>query len=181
MSDAQQAILRIGDPNRLLAPYSSLPEAHTLRVVANQTDVPVPKLLRSGDDPAAFGAPFLIVSYLTGETLLPRWPGTKDQPPYPHARAVAIDFADNLAGNHGCDWRVTEAATLTPRCHSRNLLPARNRPLGRSRCRTLEELRANCKAHIAPYKCPRSMDLSDEMLLSAAGKTLKSKQRAAVS
>ncbi len=42
---------------------------------------------------------------------------------------------------------------------------------------TLEELQAHCRSLIAPYKCPRSMEVRSELPLSAAGKTLKSALR----
>ncbi len=42
---------------------------------------------------------------------------------------------------------------------------------------TLEELRDHCRAVIAGYKCPRSLDLTAALPLSAAGKVLKTELR----
>ncbi len=42
----------------------------------------------------------------------------------------------------------------------------------------LQELREHCRATIAPYKCPRSMEVRTAMPLSAAGKVLKRELRA---
>ncbi len=41
-----------------------------------------------------------------------------------------------------------------------------------------EQVIAHCRAHIAGYKCPRSVDFRSEMPLSAAGKLLKHELRA---
>lgn len=41
-----------------------------------------------------------------------------------------------------------------------------------------EQVIAHCRAHIAGYKCPRSVDFRGEMPLSAAGKLLKHELRA---
>jgi long-chain acyl-CoA synthetase len=40
-----------------------------------------------------------------------------------------------------------------------------------------DELIAHCKALIAGYKCPRSVDFVDALPLSGAGKVLKTKLR----
>ncbi|MFD2858060.1 phosphotransferase family protein [Seohaeicola zhoushanensis] len=118
----REAILRIGDPNGLLAPYSTLPEYLTFTTLNAETAVPVPRVLWHSDDPATFGAPFLIVTRLRGETLLPRWPGAETEVPYPHAKQVTEDFATHLAAIHGCAWRGTPIEALTPGRRSR---PAR--------------------------------------------------------
>ena len=110
---ARDLILRIGDPNGLLAPYSTEPEVRAFTALAG-TDAPVPGVLWHSDDPEAFGAPFMIVTRMPGETLLPRWPGLGDQAPYPHAETVAEDFARHLATIHGCPWRGTPAEALSP-------------------------------------------------------------------
>lgn len=108
------AILRIGDPGGLLAPYSSRPEALTFTRLNAETDVPVPQVLWCSDDPAFFGAPFLIVTRMPGEVLLPRWPGIKHDVPYDSAEPVAEDFARHLAAIHASVWRGTELEELTP-------------------------------------------------------------------
>lgn len=41
----------------------------------------------------------------------------------------------------------------------------------------LSEVRDHCRALIAPYKCPRSMEVRDSLPLSAAGKVLKRELR----
>lgn len=45
---------------------------------------------------------------------------------------------------------------------------------------SLEELRHHCKAAMAGYKCPRSLELREALPLSAAGKVLKAQLRAAI-
>lgn len=110
---ARDLILRIGDPNGLLAPYSTEPEVRAFTALAG-TDAPVPGVLWHSDDPEVFGAPFMIVTRMPGETLLPRWPGLGDQAPYPHAETVAEDFARHLATIHGCPWKGTAAEALSP-------------------------------------------------------------------
>lgn len=42
---------------------------------------------------------------------------------------------------------------------------------------SLDEVQAHCKAHIANYKIPRSLEIRDEMPMSGAGKLLKFKLR----
>lgn len=42
---------------------------------------------------------------------------------------------------------------------------------------TLEQLREHCRAHIAGYKCPRSLEFRDTLPLSGAGKVLKNTLR----
>ncbi|HKY20511.1 MAG TPA: long-chain fatty acid--CoA ligase [Vicinamibacterales bacterium] len=44
-------------------------------------------------------------------------------------------------------------------------------------CPSVEELISHCKAQIAGYKCPKSIDFVGELPLSAAGKVLKSELR----
>lgn len=41
-----------------------------------------------------------------------------------------------------------------------------------------EELRAHCRALIAGYKCPKTVELRNAMPLSAAGKVVKAQLRA---
>lgn len=42
---------------------------------------------------------------------------------------------------------------------------------------SVDELKDHCKALIANYKCPRSIELRDALPLSAAGKVLKRELR----
>ncbi|MEC7256896.1 MAG: phosphotransferase, partial [Pseudomonadota bacterium] len=67
---AADAILRIGDPNGLLAPYSTQPETLTFTRLRAETDVPVPKVMWACEDDTVLGAPFLIVTRMQGEVLL---------------------------------------------------------------------------------------------------------------
>ena len=46
-------------------------------------------------------------------------------------------------------------------------------------CTTAEELLAHCRTRIAGYKCPKRIELVDELPKSAAGKILKTQLRAA--
>jgi aminoglycoside phosphotransferase (APT) family kinase protein len=55
--DASQAILRIGPPYGLFAPYSAMPEFESLSALA-ASEVPAPRVYLASDDPAILGAPF---------------------------------------------------------------------------------------------------------------------------
>lgn len=105
---AREAILRIGPPFGLFAPYSAMPEFESLSALATSR-VPAPRVYLASDDPATLGAPFFLSQMVEGETPLP-W-GTQGQQLEGERRAsLAADFIDALASLHVFDWRATPLA-----------------------------------------------------------------------
>ncbi len=108
-------ILRIGDPNGLLAPYSARPEHLALTSLAGIPELPAATSLWWSDDLGVLGAPFIVTTRLEGRTPMPIWPGAaagaaeeEDGP------RILDDFAAGLAAIHACDWRAAPAAALDP-------------------------------------------------------------------
>jgi aminoglycoside phosphotransferase (APT) family kinase protein len=107
-SAAREAILRIGPPYGLFAPYSAMPEFQSLSALA-ASRVPAPRVYFASDDPAILGAPFFLCEKVEGDTPLP-W-GTQGQSLEGERRAdLAADFIDALAALHVFDWRATPLA-----------------------------------------------------------------------
>jgi len=109
-------ILRIGDPNGLLAPYSARPEHLALTSLAGLPDLPAATSLWWSDALDVLGAPFIVTTRLEGRTPMPIWPGAapgaaeaEDDGP-----RILDDFAAALAAIHACDWRAAPAAALDP-------------------------------------------------------------------
>ena len=118
---ADEAILRVGPPYGLFAPYSAMPEFESLSALKDSR-VPAPRVYFASDDPAVLGAPFFLSQKVEGETPLP-W-GTQSQQLDADRRAlIAADFIDALAALHLFDWRATplvkwgEGVTLENAAH----------------------------------------------------------------
>jgi len=103
---ASRLILRIGPPYGLFAPYSAMPEFHSLHAL-QASAVPVPRAFLASDDSSIFGAPFFLCERVDGDTPLP-W-GGEGAVPLEGARrqSLAHDFIDALAALHRFDWRGT--------------------------------------------------------------------------
>ena len=106
--DAKEAILRIGPPYGLFAPYSAMPEFESLSALA-ASEVPAPRVYLASDDPAILGAPFFLSEKVEGDTPLP-W-GSQGQALERGRRdSLAADFIGALATLHRFDWRATPLA-----------------------------------------------------------------------
>jgi aminoglycoside phosphotransferase (APT) family kinase protein len=106
--DAEEAILRVGPPYGLFAPYSAMPEFESLSALAGG-DVPAPRVYLASDDPAILGAPFFLSEKVEGDTPLP-W-GSQGQALEGARRdSLAADFIGALAALHRFDWRATPLA-----------------------------------------------------------------------
>jgi len=102
---ADEAILRVGPPYGLFAPYSAMPEFESLSALA-QSRVPAPRVYLASDDLSILGAPFFLSQKVEGDTPLP-W-GTQSQSlEGERRRQLAEDFIAALAALHGFDWRAT--------------------------------------------------------------------------
>jgi aminoglycoside phosphotransferase (APT) family kinase protein len=102
---ADEAILRVGPPYGLFAPYSAMPEFESLGALETSR-VPAPRVYLASDDLAILGAPFFLSQKVEGDTPLP-W-GTQSQKLDGERRhLLAQDFIDSLAALHAFDWRAT--------------------------------------------------------------------------
>jgi aminoglycoside phosphotransferase (APT) family kinase protein len=106
-------ILRIGDPNGLLAPYSARPEFLALTAVLGLPRLPVPRPQWFSDDPGVIGAPFLVTERMFGNAPLPVWDPRESERREGDRSALLDDFVDALVAIHSCDWRGTPAEQLT--------------------------------------------------------------------
>lgn len=107
-SETKEAILRIGPPYGLFAPYSAMPEYESLSALS-VSEVPAPRVYLASDDPTILGAPFFLSEKVAGETPLP-W-GSQGQALEGARRdSLAADFIGALATLHRFDWRATPLA-----------------------------------------------------------------------
>ena len=111
-------ILRIGDPNGLLAPYSARPEHLALSSLAGAARLPAAASRWWSDDVEIIGAPFIVTTRLEGRTPMPIWPGAEHDgagdKETEDADRILDDFVDALVAVHACDWRNAPAAALDP-------------------------------------------------------------------
>lgn len=108
---AQELILRIGDPMGLLAPYRAEPEYRALEALQGLPALPVPRVHAFCDDPSVIGAPFLVTGRVEGDTPMP-WKGAAEQRGAEQNASLARDFTDALAALHGVDWEATGLGKL---------------------------------------------------------------------
>jgi aminoglycoside phosphotransferase (APT) family kinase protein len=106
-----ELILRIGDPNGLLAPYQAQPEYLVLTALQSVSGLPVPLVHTYSDDAAIIGAPFLITGRVAGDTPMP-WKGNAEQRDASHNESLSREFADAMASLHQVDWRATSLGQL---------------------------------------------------------------------
>lgn len=105
---AKEAILRVGPPYGIFAPYSAMPEFESLSALAS-SEVPAPRVYLASDDPTILGAPFFLSEKVEGDTPLP-W-GSQGQALEGARRdALAADFIGALAALHQFNWRATPLA-----------------------------------------------------------------------
>ncbi|WP_101675111.1 phosphotransferase family protein [Alloalcanivorax mobilis] len=124
-AEARQLILRIGDPNGLLAPYSAWPEFVALSCLDGIPELPIPQPYWCCDDAEVIGAPFMIVGHLQGTTLMPMMANSVlsdagDQCHSDDRSLIEQDFAAALSAIHGCAWGGTDVAGLTPGVSAEN-------------------------------------------------------------
>lgn len=104
-------ILRIGDPNGLLAPYQAQPEYLVLAALQGVAGLPVPQVHAYSDDAGIIGAPFLITGRVAGDTPMP-WKGNAEQRDDAHNQSLSREFTDAMAALHRVDWRATPLGQL---------------------------------------------------------------------
>lgn len=105
---ADEAILRVGPPYGLFAPYSAMPEFESLNALEN-SGVPAPRVYFATDDLAILGAPFFLSQKVEGNTPLP-WGTQSQQLEGERRQRLAEDFIGALAALHRFDWRATALA-----------------------------------------------------------------------
>ena len=106
---AHEAILRIGPPYGLYAPYSAMPEFDVLSALVG-SGVPAPRVYLASDDPAILGAPFFLSEKVQGDTPLP-WGSQAQTLQGAQTRSTrGSDFIGALAALHRFDWRATPLA-----------------------------------------------------------------------
>jgi aminoglycoside phosphotransferase (APT) family kinase protein len=108
-------ILRIGDAQGLLAPYSAEPEFCALEALSASPGLPIPRAYWRSDDEGIIGAPFIITQRVEGETPLPWKRAGGEERDAATDRSLGCDFVDALAIIHGCDWTRTAMAKLAQR------------------------------------------------------------------
>ena len=106
--DAEEAILRVGPPYGLFAPYSAMPEFESLSALVDSA-VPAPRVYLASDDPAILGAPFFLSEQVEGDTPLP-WGSQGKALEGARRESLAADFIGALAALHCFDWRATSLA-----------------------------------------------------------------------
>ncbi len=106
--DANEAILRIGPPYGLFAPYSAMPEFDSLCALA-ASEVPAPRVYLASDDQTILGAPFFFCETIEGDTPLP-WGSQGQALEGARRESLAADFIGALAALHRFDWRATPLA-----------------------------------------------------------------------
>jgi aminoglycoside phosphotransferase (APT) family kinase protein len=102
---ADEAILRVGPPYGLFAPYSAMPEFESLSALADSR-VPAPRVYLASDDLSILGAPFFLSQKVEGDTPLP-WGTQSQQLEGERRERLAEDFIGALAALHRFDWRAT--------------------------------------------------------------------------
>ncbi|MEO8297109.1 MAG: phosphotransferase family protein [Burkholderiales bacterium] len=107
---AQEAILRLGEPAGLLAPYTTGPESQVLRALQG-SGVPVADVLWSSDDAAVIGAPFLVLSKMPGEVRIP-FARRQDKAAPPSKSPMADPFVRTLVDIHAWDWQRHDLPAL---------------------------------------------------------------------
>lgn len=106
-------ILRLGDPNGLLAPYTARPEFLVLTALADRPSLPLPHAYWYSDDQSILGAPFLITRLVPGDTPLPPWGGGEAPPSIAKDSALTADFVDALVAIHTFEWCHSPIAALS--------------------------------------------------------------------
>lgn len=107
-SAADEAILRVGPPYGLFAPYSAMPEFESLSALENSR-VPAPRVYFASDDLSILGAPFFLSQKVEGDTPLP-WGTQSQQLEGERRQGLAEDFIGALAALHRFEWRATALA-----------------------------------------------------------------------
>jgi aminoglycoside phosphotransferase (APT) family kinase protein len=102
---ADEAILRVGPPYGLFAPYSAMPEFESLSALEH-SGVPAPRVYFASDQLSIMGAPFFLSQKVEGDTPLP-WGTQSQQLEGDRRQRLAEDFICALAALHRFDWRAT--------------------------------------------------------------------------
>lgn len=112
--EALDLILRIGDPNGLLAPYTARPEYLLLTTLHGTPRLPLPKAYWVCEDPSVIGAPFLISECVQGDTPLPVWSSEIGTRVEGDKSQLLDDFVDALVAIHDFRWRESPLRELLP-------------------------------------------------------------------
>lgn len=107
----RELILRLGPDDGLFAPYSAGPQVLAMQSLAG-SDVPVPGVFWSGDDPEVLGAPFLFCEKVAGQAVVPWVSATEPPLEEGYRKQLGAQFIDALAALHRLDWRDQPIATL---------------------------------------------------------------------
>jgi aminoglycoside phosphotransferase (APT) family kinase protein len=101
--DATVVLRRPPRPPYPKSAHDVLREARLLEAMAT-TDVPVPKILATCDDPSVIGVPFYVMEKLDGIVYTEHTPAPLDAPG--ERERVAEELVDALVKLHGVDWRA---------------------------------------------------------------------------
>jgi aminoglycoside phosphotransferase (APT) family kinase protein len=104
-------IARIGPPDGVFAPYSSVPQFVALKAIEH-SGVPVPHVYWYCDSHEVLGAPFFLMEKVEGEAPLPWVPDGGRAFDDASRAALGKEFVAGLARLHGFDWRGTPAEQL---------------------------------------------------------------------
>lgn len=115
-------ILRVGDPNGLLAPYTARPEFEVLKALGTVESLPIPRAWWFSDDVRIIGAPFLITGRVAGTALSPPWGNEVTLDRTPETVQTERDLADALATIHDFDWRAAGLNRLNPETTPHNAI-----------------------------------------------------------
>ncbi|QEC50552.1 phosphotransferase family protein [Baekduia soli] len=83
--------------------HDVLREARVMRALAG-TEVPVPRVLATCEDPSVLGAPFVVMEHVAGPVVTTDMPATMDDAAARHAAGEAL--VDALAALGRVDWRA---------------------------------------------------------------------------
>lgn len=103
-AQAQELILRLGDPAGLFAPYRTEPEYLALFTLAAVPDLPIPRVVLRSDDVSILGAPFIVTQRVPGDTPTPWSDSFRNES---QREALGRQFSEVLGALHAFDWRAT--------------------------------------------------------------------------
>jgi aminoglycoside phosphotransferase (APT) family kinase protein len=103
---SERIVVRRAPASGPMPPYDVTKDSALFAGLA-KSEVPVPRFLASTEDPSVFERPFLVLSFVSGEsndiTQVERWPTWQE-----NRVALGHEIIDTLAALHRFDWRGTE-------------------------------------------------------------------------
>ena len=107
-SAAERIVIRRAPAAGPMPPYDVTKDSAIFEAL-EKSEVPVPHFLAATEDPSIFERPFLVLSFVAGEshdiTQVERWPTWQTD-----REALGFEIIDTLAALHRFDWRNSEIA-----------------------------------------------------------------------